>query len=98
MPSNLLLADGRLAAVIDFATAGVGDPACDLIPAWNLLPASARQTFRDALDVDDAAWNRGRGRALSMALIQLPYYRETNKGIAANAQHVIDEVLTDFKA
>jgi aminoglycoside phosphotransferase (APT) family kinase protein len=98
MPSNLLLSDdGRLAAVIDFATAGLGDPACDLIPAWNLLPASARPAFREALGADDGTWNRGRGRALSMALIQLPYYRETNKGIAANAQHVIDEVLADFK-
>ena len=28
------------------ATIGVGDTACDLIPARNLLPASARQTFR----------------------------------------------------
>ena len=28
---NLLLRDGRLAAVIDFGTSGVGDPACD---AW----------------------------------------------------------------
>lgn len=97
MPSNLLLADGRLAAVIDFATAGVGDPACDLIPSWNLLPAGARPAYRAALDIDDDTWNRGRGRALSMALIQLPYYRETNKGIAANAQHVIDEVLADFR-
>jgi hypothetical protein len=33
-----------------------------------------------------------------MALIQLPYYRHTNPGIAANAQHVIDEVLADFSA
>jgi hypothetical protein len=32
-----------------------------------------------------------------MALIQLPYYRETNKGIAANAQYVIDQVIADFK-
>jgi aminoglycoside phosphotransferase (APT) family kinase protein len=84
--------------VIDFATAGVGDPACDLIPAWNLLPAAARATYREALGVDDDAWERGRGRALSMALIQLPYYRTTNPGIAANAQHVIDEVIADFTA
>lgn len=99
MPSNLLLSDdGRLTAVIDFATVGLGDPACDLIPAWNLLPPSARPTFRKSLDADDATWLRGRGRALSMALIQLPYYRETNKGIAANAQHVINEVLADFTA
>ncbi|WP_232828446.1 GNAT family N-acetyltransferase [Kribbella monticola] len=98
MPSNLLVRDGRLAAVLDFATAGMGDPACDLIPAWNLLTGSARAVFREALAVDEDAWNRGRGRALSMALIQLPYYRDTNKGIAANAQYVIDEVLADFGA
>jgi aminoglycoside phosphotransferase (APT) family kinase protein len=93
MPSNLLLTDGRLAAVLDFATAGVGDRACDLIPAWNLLPPPARQTFRDAVDVDDATWSRGRGWALSMALIQLPYYRDTNPIISANARHTIRAVL-----
>jgi aminoglycoside phosphotransferase (APT) family kinase protein len=97
MPSNLLVTnDGRLAAVIDFATAGVGDPACDLIPAWNLLPGTARASYREALGIDDDTWIRGRGRALSMALIQLPYYRNTNPAIAANAQHVIDEVITDL--
>ncbi|WP_220447361.1 aminoglycoside phosphotransferase family protein [Nonomuraea deserti] len=94
MPGNMLVEGGRLAAVIDFATMGVGDPACDLIPAWNLLPPAARQTFRDALGADDAAWARGRGWALSMALIQLPYYRHSNPSIAANARHVIDAVLT----
>src|SRR4051812_4961420 len=93
MPSNLLLNGDRLAAVIDFGTVGMGDPATDLIPAWNLLPASARETFRAAADVDDATWARGRGWALSMAVIQLPYYRTTNPVISANARHVIREVL-----
>ncbi|MEV6317602.1 aminoglycoside phosphotransferase family protein [Streptomyces sp. NPDC051776] len=95
MPGNLLVENGRLSAVIDFGTVGVGDPACDLIPAWNLLPPGARGTFRAALAVDDATWARGRGRALSMALIQLPYYRDTNPAMAANARHVIGEVLGD---
>jgi aminoglycoside phosphotransferase (APT) family kinase protein len=95
MPGNLLTVDGRLSAVIDFGTVGVGDPACDLIVAWNLLPAEARNVYRDALQVDDAAWARGRGRALSMALIQLPYYKDTNPGMAANARHVIKEVIAD---
>jgi aminoglycoside phosphotransferase (APT) family kinase protein len=36
-PGNLILARGRLAAVIDFGGLAVGDPACDLIPAWNVL-------------------------------------------------------------
>jgi aminoglycoside phosphotransferase (APT) family kinase protein len=93
MPSNLLLKDGRLAAVLDFSTAGTGDPACDLIPAWNLLPPPARDIFRTETCVDDAAWTRGWGWALSMAVIQLPYYRTTNQVISANARHVIGEVL-----
>ncbi|MFI6923033.1 hypothetical protein ACIBIZ_24025 [Nonomuraea spiralis] len=45
------------------------------------------------LGADDAMWARGRGRALSMALIQLPYYKDTNPAMAANARHVIGEVL-----
>jgi aminoglycoside phosphotransferase (APT) family kinase protein len=95
MPSNLLVAGDRLAAVLDFGTVGLGDPASDLIPAWNLLPASARASFREAVDVDDDTWARGRGWALSMALIQLPYYRNTNPIISANARYVIDQVLAD---
>jgi aminoglycoside phosphotransferase (APT) family kinase protein len=97
MPGNLLLdSDGRLASVIDFGCAGVGDPACDLFPAWNLLPADARQIFRDALDVDDATWRRGRARTLSQAVIALPYYRETNPSMARNARHVIGAVLDEL--
>lgn len=41
MPGNLLVRDGRLSAVIDLGTVGIGDPAVDLMPAWNLLPAGA---------------------------------------------------------
>jgi aminoglycoside phosphotransferase (APT) family kinase protein len=97
-PGNVLVAHGRLSAVIDFAGVGVGDPSVDLIVAWNLLPAGARDTFRTALGADDATWRRGRGWALSIALIQLPYYRETNPVLAANARHVIREVLADVVA
>lgn len=93
MPGNLLGADGRLTGVLDFGTAGVGDPAIDLIPAWNLFTPTARRTFRDGVDVDDATWERGRGWALSMAVVQLPYYRHTNPVISANARHVIGQVL-----
>ncbi|MFH8369600.1 aminoglycoside phosphotransferase family protein [Streptomyces sp. NPDC018031] len=93
MPGNVLLTGGRVSAVIDFGTVGMGEPATDLIPAWNLLPASARRVYREAVDVDDATWARSRGWALSMAVIQLPYYRTTNPVISANARHVIREIL-----
>jgi aminoglycoside phosphotransferase (APT) family kinase protein len=86
LPGNLLLQGGRLSGVIDWAGLGVGDPACDMIVAWGLLPPAARDTFRDALGVDDATWARGRGWALSIGLIALPYYKETNPGLAATAR------------
>ncbi len=94
MPGNLPVdGGGRLTSVIDFGCMGVGDPACDLFPAWNLLPTEARQVFREALGVDDATWRRGRGRALSQAVIALPYYRTTNPVMARNARHVIRTIL-----
>ncbi|SDY53039.1 Predicted kinase, aminoglycoside phosphotransferase (APT) family [Modestobacter sp. DSM 44400] len=40
-PGNLLLTGGRLSAVIDFGALTIGDPAVDLLPAWNLFPAAA---------------------------------------------------------
>lgn len=95
---NLLVVDGRLSGVIDFGGLGVGDPACDLQVAWNLFAGDSRQTFRAALAVDDAAWARGRGWALSVALIQLPYYKDTNPALAANARYTIGEVLGDFES
>lgn len=70
-PSNLLLRDGRLAAVIDFGCCGVGDPACDLAIVWTTFDVLARSRFRDVLGVDDAEWARGRGWALWKALITL---------------------------
>ncbi|MEU3617104.1 aminoglycoside phosphotransferase family protein [Streptomyces sp. NPDC006872] len=94
-PGNVLVEDGRLTAVIDFGCVGVGDPAVDLIVAWNLLPAPARGVFREAVGADDAEWARGRGWALSISLIQLPYYWDTNPTLAENSRHVIKEILAE---
>jgi aminoglycoside phosphotransferase (APT) family kinase protein len=93
MPGNLLLQDGRLAAVIDLGTVCVGDPAVDLMPAWNLLPAGARDTYRHALGVDDATWERGRGWAIVQAIGALHYYVETNPVMADTAWHTLDAVM-----
>ncbi|MFF0344861.1 aminoglycoside phosphotransferase family protein [Kribbella sp. NPDC004875] len=66
---NLLVRDGRLSAVIDFGTSGVGDPACDLVIAYTFFTGSSRSVFRDAVRQDDAMWARARGWALWKALI-----------------------------
>ncbi|MCC6627673.1 MAG: aminoglycoside phosphotransferase family protein [Chloroflexi bacterium] len=94
---NLLAVQGRLSAVIDFGCLGIGDPAADLIVAWNLFTAEARTVFRAALAVDDATWARGRGWALSTALIALPYYHVTNPVLAGIARHAIAEVLEEYR-
>ncbi|ABU60247.1 aminoglycoside phosphotransferase [Roseiflexus castenholzii DSM 13941] len=95
LPGNLLFWQGRLHAVIDFGTLGVGDPACDLMVAWNLFSRDGRKLFRDALGVDEATWARGRGWALSQALIFIPYYLYTNPIGVSCAQRTIEEVLAD---
>jgi aminoglycoside phosphotransferase (APT) family kinase protein len=95
LPGNLLVVEGRLSAVIDFGGLNVGDPACDLQPAWNVFTGDSRERFRAELDVDDASWLRGRGWALSQAVSALPYYWDTNPGIVGQASHALAQVLAD---
>jgi aminoglycoside phosphotransferase (APT) family kinase protein len=98
LSSNLLAVDGRITAVIDWGCLGVGDPACDLQPAWSLFSGETRKAFRGAMAVDDATWARGRGWSLSVGLIALPYYRETNPVLAGIARYAIDEVVADHRS
>ncbi|WP_326563006.1 aminoglycoside phosphotransferase family protein [Micromonospora sp. NBC_01796] len=93
MPGNILVRDGRLAAVIDLGAVYVGDPAADLQPAWNLLGPGARESYRRALGVDEATWRRGRGWALLQAIGALWYYVDTNPVMADTARHTLDALL-----
>jgi aminoglycoside phosphotransferase (APT) family kinase protein len=92
---NLLAVEGRVRAVIDWGCLGVGDPAVDLIVGWNLLDARSRRLFRAALGVDDATWARGRGWALSVSLVELPYYWDTNPVMVEEARHTLAELAAD---
>ncbi|MAU12586.1 MAG: phosphotransferase [Anaerolineaceae bacterium] len=94
---NLLAQEGQLTAVIDFGGLGVGDPACDLMIAWNLFTPPMRWAFREAIDVDDATWARGRGWALSFGLVALPYYHTKNPTLAGISRYAIEQVLGDFE-
>jgi aminoglycoside phosphotransferase (APT) family kinase protein len=91
---NLLARDGRLSAVIDWGSLGVGDPACDVMVAWKVLSAESRDIFRTALSIDDATWARGRGWAVSQALGALSYYTlETNPVLVREARRWMVEVV-----
>ncbi len=95
LPGNLLVVDGRLSAVIDFGGLNVGDPACDLQPAWNVFAGDSRTRFRAELQVDDASWLRGRGWALYQAVSALPYYWDTSPGMIRQASHALAQVLAE---
>jgi aminoglycoside phosphotransferase (APT) family kinase protein len=92
---NLLVRNGRLAAVIDFGTCGVGDPACDLVIAWTMFSGESRDVFRRTVGQDAGTWARARGWALWKALIGLADDIDTNEQAAAGNRRIIDEILTD---
>jgi aminoglycoside phosphotransferase (APT) family kinase protein len=104
-PSNLLVVDGRLSAVIDFGCSAVGDPACDVTMAWTFFFGDSRNAFCDRLGLDDATWARGRGWALWKAQNTLvnalkgkgprPDIATRMFGWRLSARQVIDEVLAD---
>lgn len=98
LAENLLVRDGRLAAVLDFGGLSVGDPTIDLVVAWEILDAPAREHFRRAVRVDDDTWLRGRAWALSLAVMTFPYYWRTMPERCASRLAVARAVLADADA
>ncbi len=94
---NLLVEGGRLSAVIDFGTSGVGDPSCDLAIAWTFFDEESRDAFRAALRPDDATWKRGRGWALWKALITLAGHIDTDPPVAAKVRREIEDIVADHE-
>jgi aminoglycoside phosphotransferase (APT) family kinase protein len=93
-PRNWLVREGRIGGVIDWESMGVGDPACDVMVAWKLHSAAAREAFREALPVDDATWERARAWALSQAVAALAYYTpETNPSLCREAETWLELAL-----
>lgn len=96
---NLLLERGRLAAVIDFGTCGVGDPSCDLAVAWTVLDLPGRRLLRERLGIDESTWARGRGWALWKTLSNLANALEDqDEHSATQARRVVDAILDDYSA
>lgn len=94
---NVLVdADGHLSGVIDFGGLGIGDPAIDLLYAWDLFDPSARQTFARAAGADDAAWARARAWAFSgPGLLTLAHYRDTMPERAARLTRMLEAIADE---
>jgi aminoglycoside phosphotransferase (APT) family kinase protein len=95
--NNLLVTDGKLSAVIDFGTSGIGDPACDLVIAWTMFREESRGAFRHAVGQDDGTWARARGWALWKSLLMLTQCSDPRDGRVAIHLDVIDAVLADHE-
>lgn len=97
MPGNLLAERGRLTAVIDWGALGLGDPAADLTPAWQLFAGRSREAFREASgnELDEAAWERARGWVLVQAVIALPYYWDRWPAFGRASQRRVAAALSD---
>lgn len=94
---NILIQDGKLAAVIDFGGMGIGDPACDLVIAWNFFYGESRKIFKEALPLDQHTWERARGWAIWKALITLAAL-EDNKGAKGLKQmKIIHDIIDESR-
>lgn len=93
LPFNLTVRVGFLHGVLDFGSAGVGDPAADVIAAWTVFGPAGRASFRSALGVESGVWERARGYALHQAANIVPYYRHSHPAFAASAVRTLRRVL-----
>lgn len=94
LAGNVLVHDGRLRAVIDWAGVCRADPARELMAAWMLFSGESRAAFRAHLDADDDTWRRAKGWVLTR-LFGVAYYETTNPVFSLDACRAINEVLAD---
>jgi aminoglycoside phosphotransferase (APT) family kinase protein len=95
LSGNVLMRDGALHAVIDWAAAGAGDPARDLTPTWMLFDGDSRRAFRDSFSFDDDTWMRARAYTL-LGIHGVAYYEHTNPRFSADRVRTIERVLADW--
>jgi aminoglycoside phosphotransferase (APT) family kinase protein len=93
IPANLLVADGRLAGVLDCGAFGPADPALDVIAGWHLLDDGPRAVFRAALAVGDLDWERSKAWAFEQAMGAVWYYRDTNPAMSRMGQVTLGRVV-----
>ena len=90
VPEHLLVQDGRLCGVIGFASAAVGDPACDYAMAWTFFNGRSREIFLDGLDTDTVC--RAKDWALWVALTE---QGGSDEAIPVRAELIIREILVE---
>jgi aminoglycoside phosphotransferase (APT) family kinase protein len=96
-PTNLLVAEGRLRAVIDFGCLSVGFPDAEHSTIWD-LPPQARQAYWITTNLDDLTWTRARAWAIAVGVSGISYYWHTYPAFVAECRARLQEILTDAAA
>ena len=94
-PPNVLVADGRLAGVLDGGGFGPADPSLDLVAVWHLLDDVRREAVRRALQCDELEWRRGRAWAFQQAMGLVWYYAESNPVMSRWGRRTLDRLVSD---
>ncbi|MFD5429837.1 aminoglycoside phosphotransferase family protein [Streptomyces sp. NPDC127084] len=93
-PSNLLVRNGRLHAVIDFGGLSIGFPDAEHATVWD-LPAQARQAYWDTMGLDEATWARARAWAVAVGVSGISYYWGTFPAFVAECRARLQAILAD---
>ncbi|MGQ3889957.1 aminoglycoside phosphotransferase family protein [Legionella sp. CNM-1927-20] len=88
--NNILVKKGQLTAVIDFGQLAIGDPACDLVIAWNFFDPESREIFRTSVNLDKNTWIRAMGWALWKTVCWPIEDTDVTK--------IIEEICEDYRA
>jgi len=95
IPGNVLVANGRLAGILDVGGFGPADPALDLIAGWHLLADGPRAVLRQRLGSDDLEWARGKAWAFEQSIGLVWYYAESNPPMSQLGRHTLQRILDD---
>ncbi|MFG2041022.1 aminoglycoside phosphotransferase family protein [Dactylosporangium sp. NPDC048998] len=95
IPGNVIVADSRLAGILDVGGLGVADRALDLVSAWHLLEREPRQALRERLGCDDLEWERGRAWAFVQAMGVVWYYHQSNPAMSRMGRRTLTRIMAD---
>ncbi len=94
---NVLLRDGRLAAIIDWGDVTSGDAACDLAALWMLFEdPDIRAEALDRYRADPGLRGRALGSAIRFATVLLAHGREGDPRLVSIGANTFRRVETDL--
>jgi aminoglycoside phosphotransferase (APT) family kinase protein len=93
IPGNVLVADGRLAGILDVGGLAPADSALDLVGAWHLLDDAPRTVLRNELGCDDIEWERGKAWAFEQSMGVVWYYVDTNPGMSRMGARTLERLV-----